>query len=167
MDIGFLRNHPLTFGLKAEQLQHLGGMLEGVELAPGDQILGEGIPAKGLFIFREGKLQVTQKAGGQKRRLAELEAPTVVGEVELASGGPSAATVTAVTTASGALLSADAFARLVDAGDPAVAKLLRNVARVLAQRLVATNKRLTTFVAPARQAEAAAAAGQVGHTWTP
>ena len=170
MDLAFLRNHPLTFGLKAEQLKHFGSLLEPVELAVGDEILGEGIPAKGLFLFRSGHLRVSQKGekgGPAARALAELEAPTVVGELELLSGSPGAATVVATTAASGALFSADAFARLVDAADPVVTKLLRNIARVLAQRLLATNKRVGTLLASTKQAELAALAGDVGHAWNP
>jgi CRP-like cAMP-binding protein len=169
MEIGFLRNHPLTFGLKAEQLRYLGTILESVELAPGDQILGEGVPAKGLFIFSDGKLVVTQRAerGGGSRALAELEAPTVVGEIELVTASPAGASVAAATVAKGALLTADAFGRLVEAGDPAVTKILRNIARVLAQRLLATNKRVGSLVASGKQAELAAMAGDLGHTWNP
>lgn len=165
MDIAFLRNHPLTLGLKAEQLQHLGTLVEPVELARGDEILGEGIPAKGLFICREGRLRVTQKTERGPRTLAELEGPTVVGEVELISGSPSAATVAAATSAQGALLTVDAFASLVEAGDPVVAKLLRNIARVLARRVVAMNQRVAAVVAPAKAAELASIEGDVRHSW--
>ena len=167
MEVGFLRNHPLTFGLKAEQLRHLGTILEPVELAPGDQVLGEGVPAKGLFLFSDGKLTVTQRERGGVRTLAELEAPTVVGEIELVTASPAGASVSAATPARGALLTADAFGKLLEAGDPAVTKILRNIARVLAQRLLATNKRVSTLVAAGKQAELAAIAGDVGHTWNP
>jgi CRP-like cAMP-binding protein len=168
MDIGFLRNHPLTLGMRADQLKHLGTLLEPLELALGDEALGEGLPAKGLFLLRDGKLEVTQKGdrGGLSRRLAELEAPTVVGEIELVTSSPSAATVKALTKATGALLTAEAFGRLVEEGDAVVAKLLRNIARVLAQRLLATNRRAVSLTAPGKQAELAAALS-LRHAWNP
>jgi CRP/FNR family transcriptional regulator, cyclic AMP receptor protein len=173
MDLGFLRNHPLTFGLKALQLKHLGSLLAPVDLAAGDEILGEGIPAKGLFLLRSGHLRVTQK-NGQKtesgttaRVLAELDAPTVVGEIELIAGSPSAATVTCTTAGSGALLSIEAFAELVDAGDAAVSKLLRNIARVLAQRLLTTNKQVMSLVPTAKQTALATLESDVRHAWNP
>ncbi len=149
MDFGFLRSHPLTFGLQASQLKHLSTLLQEVRAQTGEQLLREGVPTRGLLIVAEGKLRISHKtAGGDAGTLAELEAPTVIGEMELVSGQPSAATVTANTDVLAYLLTHDAFAELVEAGDAAVSKLIRNIARVLVLRIQETNKRLLARAEP-------------------
>ncbi len=149
MDIAFLRNHPLTFGLQSAQLKQLGELLEEVSVAPGERLLGEGLPVRGLFLLKDGRLRIAIKGkDGQPRTVAELDAPTVVGEMELMSGNPSAASVVAETPVSGYLLPVEAYTGLIEKGDPALSKLTRNIARVLVLRLEETNRRVVGLVEP-------------------
>ena len=118
-------------------------LLAGTELLAveaGSTIIHESAVSEGLYFLFEGKVEVKRKrANGETTRLAVVEAPSLFGELSLVVGGPSTATVSALTECRLRLLrKSDFHARLVD-GDLAAYKLLGAVAEVLARRVLLLN----------------------------
>ena len=137
MDIGFFRRHSLTRGLSQQELTRLDTLVEPRSFAAGEKIFIEGAATYGLFLLQEGSVSVSREG----TVITTLEAPTVLGEVELVASEPAAATVVAATDVRAYILTHDAFERLVDEGDSVVSKLMRNMARVMARRLIDNNER--------------------------
>ena len=136
------------------------GLLEGTELLasePGSVVIHEGADCDGIYFFLEGKAEVKRRRpDGETARLALVEAPSLLGELSLVVGGPSTATVTALTDCRLRLLrKRDFHARLVE-GDLGAYKLLGAVAEVLARRVLRLNDtslELTERAQPAAQVQ--------------
>ncbi len=142
MDLAFFRQHILTRGLSSAQIQKLTSRLQEHRLEPGEALFVEGAEARGLFLVKEGTVRVSK--GGNE--IVSLTAPTVLGELELISHAVSAAQVEASTQVLAYLLPRDAFDTLIDDGDAVVAKMMRNIARVVIKRLTETNDRLVSLM---------------------
>lgn len=142
MDLAFFRQHSLTRGLSSAQIQNLTSRLAELRLEPGDTLLVEGAEARGLFLVKEGTVRVSKG----EVEIATLDAPTVLGELELISHDVSSARVEATTPVLAYLLPRDAFDGMIDEGDAIVSKIMRNIARVVIRRLAATNTRLVSLM---------------------
>ena len=133
-----LRDNPALAGLNDTQIENLAAAATAIELKAGATVVREGEPNDDLFLFGAGRFRV--EAGGQK--LAVLEAPCVIGEMELLTGGAPAATVTAMDACTGHRLAyADLRHRIAD-GDLASLRLVYNVAVVVARRLTVLDERV-------------------------
>ena len=150
MPIDVFNDHPLVHGLTDEERARVAGALERVEHMGGEHLCMQGTPAPGLLLVSAGTLVVTQKghAGGEDLTICELEAPTVVGEMELLTGRASVCSVVARQAAVGFLLPPQAFRLMMQQGDEAAAKLIRNIAQVLVTRLIESNRRYLAEVDP-------------------
>lgn len=138
----------LTKGLTRAERERLSSSLKAEEFPSGADLCVEGALPRGLIFVRNGRVSITKRSsGGIAQAVANLEAPTVVGELELVSNGPCKATVTADGTVTADVLSPDDFDRLVVEGDSAVAKLLRNIARIMVRRLDKANARIADMMA--------------------
>jgi CRP-like cAMP-binding protein len=94
------------------------------DVAPGTDIIRQGDPGAGLFVVLSGEVEVVHTgAGGARTPLATLHAHDVVGEMALVSGGPTTATVTAVTMSTVLFLAREYVARIM-AGVPEVRQYL-------------------------------------------
>jgi small-conductance mechanosensitive channel/CRP-like cAMP-binding protein len=82
---------PLT---DAERRTLAGEMHPGV-FVRGEILFRQGEPADSLFVLARGRLAVYDERGGERRRLATLDAPAYVGEMGLLTGQPRGATVAA------------------------------------------------------------------------
>ena len=104
---------------------------------PGQTVVDGGEADRSLYIVVEGELEATVPEGrrGRSRRVASIEAGTVIGEVSFFDGRPRSAAVRAVTEARLLRLSHDAFEALA-AKEPALGRaILFDIGRVLALRL--------------------------------
>ncbi|MBI5507593.1 MAG: cyclic nucleotide-binding domain-containing protein [Deltaproteobacteria bacterium] len=146
MDVGFFRTHALTKGLTGAELERFNNVVTKMPVKAGERLCVEGASAPGLFLIRDGSVKVTKKSGKSERTLAELQGPTVLGELELLSGRPCFATVVALSDAEAYLLSVEAFERLVNAGDAVASKISRNIGRVVIDRLAETNVKLVSLM---------------------
>ncbi|HKU38201.1 MAG TPA: cyclic nucleotide-binding domain-containing protein [Polyangiales bacterium] len=83
-----------------------------VEAAPGDVLIREGDPGRGLFVVLRGEVEVTR----EDAELARLGPSEVFGEISLLTSEPATATVRAATPGTSVLfLSRDYFERLLQA----------------------------------------------------
>jgi CRP-like cAMP-binding protein len=148
MDVSFFRSHPLTKGLTGPEIDRLRGLLEEARYRAGESLFHEGAAANGLVLVTEGAVRVSKKdPAGTDRDLVVLEAPTVLGELELISTGPCHASATATAPVRALVLTAEAFERLVNEGDAVASKIIRNIARVVIRRLGESNARMVALFA--------------------
>ena len=103
---------------------------------PGDVVVTVGALDQSLYLVLEGQLEVLAEHGRRRyRRIALVDAGSVIGELSFFDGGARSALVRAVTPAVLAELSPAEFDSLAVA-DPALARrLLFDLGRILAQRL--------------------------------
>ncbi len=128
-----LSTSPLFQPFSPEQRAQLLARFQGVQYEPGAVILPEGLPGPGLFIVLMGTVEVSSQTGGTHVPLARLHSSDVFGEMSLLGGGPTSATVVAVTPATTLFLQKDDFLALVE-GIPG---LLAHFATLANQRAAA------------------------------
>lgn len=143
-----------TAGSPEDQLAFLTGATEAewaalraqcqqLSAAAGQTVIPEGAEDRALYIVVDGSLEVTAPLGrrGGERRLAVIEAGTVIGEVSFFDGRPRSASVRATTDATLLRLGYDGFEALA-AKEPALGRrILLDIGRVLATRLRRIEKR--------------------------
>jgi CRP-like cAMP-binding protein len=98
------------------------------DVAPGADIIRQGDPGTGLFVVLTGEVEVVHTSdGGTRTPLATLRTHDVFGEMALLRGGPTTATVTAVTMTTVLFLAREYVARII-AGVPDVRQYLEALA---------------------------------------
>ncbi len=148
MQTSFFRTHPLTKGLSSAEIERLRGLLHEERFAAGELLCREGATSRGLLLLAEGAVRITKRdPSGAERDLAIVEAPSVLGELELLSGRPSLASAVAAGAGRSLLLSTASFEELLNNGDPVAAKMTRNIARVVIDRLAETSSRVAALFA--------------------
>lgn len=143
-----LRETSIFRGLSDTEIKALLVGAERKEIAGGAAIFKEGDEVSGLYIIESGKV-IVQKSipGGKQHDLATLEAKHVFGEMGLLVGGRArTASVTALEPAVLWHIPRPRFGQLIEQGGPAIAKVVLNMARILAYRLDALNKEMLRVV---------------------
>ncbi|MBC7794840.1 MAG: cyclic nucleotide-binding domain-containing protein [Clostridia bacterium] len=133
---------PYFEGISIDALVSLVDLMLPMTFNPGDVILreGSGVPST-LYIATSGKVAITKHSPqGEERRFAELDGPTMFGEIELFCEIPAVATATAMTRVSAFGLTRETYDRLFAAGHPALMRFTFNVARVACHRLAITDE---------------------------
>jgi CRP-like cAMP-binding protein len=133
--IELLRNVSLFAGCSAKELAHVAALVDEVDVPNGAALVKEGQPGGECFVVAEGKAKATVKG----RKIAEYGPGAFFGELALLDHGPRSATVTAETAMHLLVLDPHSFAELIS-DVPSVA---RKLLRTLAERLRATEKRVT------------------------
>jgi hypothetical protein len=136
MDPAVVRTAPLLQGLtrwEARKVVVL-GRLDAV--AAGENVLMKGERGTEMYMVVSGRVRVSDRLlDGTEKVLARLEPGAVFGEMALVSQEPRSASVVAETPAEVLRLDHEAFERIRRRFPFTGAKLLRNLARVLALRL--------------------------------
>jgi len=112
----------------------------------GVTVVQEGDEGTAMYLLVEGKVSVVKSLqGGDTTQLAELDAPTVFGEMSLIDHAPRSASV--ITLMESVLFQVDlaSFNKLRDSFRPAAFKVLRAIAPTLCQRLRQVNDRIGQF----------------------
>lgn len=110
---------------------------EVLHLRPRQVVIGDGDSDRSLYVIIEGALEATVPHGrrGRERRVATMEAGSVIGEVAFFDGQPRSAAVRAVDDAKVLRLTYEAF-EILAAKEPALGKaILLDLGHVLATRL--------------------------------
>lgn len=131
-------------GISIDALVSLVDLMEPEAFPKGTVILTEGqtVPSA-LFIATSGRVVITKRTGeGHERCLAEFDAPTLVGEVELFCQVAPVATVRAISPVSTFKLTRDTYDRLFEAHHAALLRFTHNVARVACHRLAIADEML-------------------------
>lgn len=151
-----LRSLPLFEGLAEEELGVVAGLVDDIEVEPGEVLTTEGEPGHESFIVVSGTAEVSIAGKG----IATLGAGALIGEMALLDGKPRSATVRAATPMHLLVVGADEFETLL--GQPTVAvRILRSVAQRLrdtdAASGAATRARAAIAGYPSRDQESALA----------
>ena len=124
-----LKRVPLFEGLSRKELVQLERVCEDLEVEPGKVLCKEGEIGHEFFVIVDGKVQVTRKA----RRVATLGNGDFLGEIALVTEMPRTATVTAETAVRFFVLASREFHAALDKNPGVERKVLRALARRLAE----------------------------------
>lgn len=140
-------------GLTFDEASLLAGAGKPLQLDADTVVFRAGEPAKGLFIFLRGTVDIVKQGqNGAEHVIATIEAPTVVGEMSLVTERAHSATMRTRTDCEFLLLGKSAFLELLREERLAAYKVLATIAEVLARRLQRMDEKvmaLSTQQAPA------------------
>ena len=126
-----LKGAPLFDSLSRKDLTQLARVAEDLEVEPGTVLCKEGEIGREFFVIVDGKVKVTRKG----RRIAMRGSPDFLGEIALLEELPRTATVTAETSVRLFVLTGKDFRYLLDENPDVERKVLRALARRLAEAL--------------------------------
>jgi glutaminase len=138
-----LSEQPLLAGLSGEELSELALLGTVRNYRPGEKIVTAGDPATSLFFLRSGVVHVTLPDGV---RLATLTAGMAFGEMALLEALRSA-DVVGDASASAVEISIPDFERFRDQHPKAGERIMRNLAQLLADRLIVANTKVNLLTA--------------------
>lgn len=134
---------PYFDGIDIDTLISLVDRMNPIRFPPGHTLFHEDQGNIGaLYIVTRGQVELTKRAPDGPMRLAALNAPTLLGEVELFTQVPAVATVTTLTDIDSFALSRQAFETLMAEHHPAMLRFTYNVARVACHRLAVADTML-------------------------
>jgi CRP-like cAMP-binding protein len=130
---------PLFEDITPAQMVELRSVSREQRFEPGEHIFREGAEDPYVYVLIEGLAEVTKNTsiGGEQMRVAQLGRGDVLGELKIVDPQPSSATVVAVTQVTAFVMDLDVFAEAPGLAEVR-ATLLRNVGRVLAEKLRTT-----------------------------
>ena len=141
-----LLSTPLGEQLGAAHCETLAGLMHEQTLEAGELLFAHGDAADALYVVTEGSLHAVLRGDDHNREedlvIAVLGPGGIVGELEIFTGGKRMATVTATEPSACLRLPGEVLRERTDASSPAVARLVDELARVLALRLAAVNEKL-------------------------
>jgi len=169
-DVEAYEQVPLFKGLTPIEIMRLLKSALDVQAKNGDQIVREGEPGDGFFVIAQGAFEVRKQRRRESRDpdaparpaaagaeasavLARLGKCSFFGEMSLVTYAPRAATVACVEDGRLKKFPTAVFEKLLEAGDLAAYKVIRNMGRILAERLARMGEK---FVAMNPEAPAAA-----------
>ena len=140
---------PYFEGISIDAVVSLVDLMEPVHFASQAIIMQEGdATPPHLYIATGGRVIVSKRNEHNiSRDLAELDSPTLVGEVELFCQIPPVSTIRAATAVSAFAFTRPTFDRLFAAQHPALMLFTFNVARVVSHRLAVSDEMLAGTLA--------------------
>ena len=139
-----LSEQPLLAGLAPGELTALAALGTTRTYRRGEKIVGAGEPATSLFFLNSGVVHVTLPDGA---RLATLTAGMAFGEMALLEPRRSA-DVLADASATAVEIGIPEFERFRDQHPKAGERIMRNLAQILADRLIVANTKVNLLTAP-------------------
>src|ERR1700761_9034294 len=133
-----LSEQPLLAGLTAAELSELDALATTRTYQQGERIVATGEPATSLFFLRSGVVHVTLPDGV---RLATLTAGMAFGEMALLEPKRSADVLADASATAVEITIAD-FERFRDQHPKAGERIMRNLAQILAERLIVANTKV-------------------------
>lgn len=137
---------PVFDSLDRHQIDELSSWLQRKEFGPRQTIFNEGDAPDGLYVLAKGTVEVVKQTAGCPLVVAQLEAPSVFGEMELLAhdDGRSAAVRTTSTIVTG-FLPAQVFDAKLRENNLAALHIAVNLGRIACQRLRTTTRKLATI----------------------
>jgi glutaminase len=142
-DVTEFSEQPLLAGLTSEELSALASLGTVRNYRAGEKIVAAGDPATSLFFLRSGVVHITLPDG---IRLATLTAGMAFGEMALLEPRRSA-DVLADASASAVEIPISGFERFRDQHPKAGERIMRNLAQLLADRLIVANTKVDLLTA--------------------
>lgn len=138
---------PLFRRLDPEERAELEELLEPAYFDAGEAIFEEGGPEEWLFVLTSGTVEVHKRVlPGRGQLLAEMDAPTVVGEMGLLTEPVAAASVVARTSIEAHGIKREEFLRMLDANSLAACKVVYEIGKTLAERMAKTDDSVSDII---------------------
>jgi len=146
-----LAQSELCRGLIENEIRTLHALSEELQAAAGQVLFREGDAGDALYLVISGEMEVLKGDGnGRDRQLATVGRGAVLGEMSLVqSGAPRSATVRAMGASSLLRLPAAKFQSLLGQDAVAALKVVRNLARVLSQRIAKLDQKVIKMLSEA------------------
>jgi|SRR5581483_11916190 len=136
LDPALVADTPILGGLPDHALSRLVDAARVVRLDTGEVVIREGEPPRGMFIVREGELEICKRGrNGNEFCLAVLRPGDCVGEMSLIDIQPRSATVRALRPSVLYVLDHAEIARLYQTDVQVYLMLVLNIAREISRRL--------------------------------
>lgn len=143
VDGEFLAQTALFGGLPERVLGCIAEVARVVHVVAGIQLFQEGEPALGMFVVRDGELEIFKRdRNGDEFRLAVLQRGDCLGEMSLIDIQPRSATVRALSDAVLYTVDRAEIARLYQRDIEVYTLLVLNIAREISRRLRKADQRL-------------------------
>ena len=127
---------PLFKDIPSLEIMRLLKIAQDVRARDGETIVRECEPGYGFFVIAKGEFEVRKKKGeGESTLLARLGECSFFGEMSLVTYAPRAATVVCIEEGRLKKFPTKAFEELLEAGDVTAYQVVRNMCRILAERL--------------------------------
>jgi CRP/FNR family cyclic AMP-dependent transcriptional regulator len=123
-----LKRAPLFEGLSRKELEHLAQLADDLEVPVGKVLTRQGDTGREFFVLMDGEVEVERDGQSLGRR----GAGDFIGEIALIEDIPRTATVTAATSVRLFVLTGQSFRSVVEAQPEVENKVLRTLARRLA-----------------------------------
>jgi CRP-like cAMP-binding protein len=117
-----------------------------VKLVPGQTLWTVDQPGDSLAVMLEGRCTLSRPSGDRHAVLGKLAPGALIGALTLLSPGPRAATLTADTDSTLAVLEGKAFRSIWRSGSPTAVQLQLVIARTLARELRNLDAQLSTLM---------------------
>ncbi len=138
---------PLFKRLDPDERAELEELLEPAYFDAGEAIFEEGGPEEWLFVLTSGAVEVhKQILPSRSQTLAEMAAPTVVGEMGLLTEPRAAASVVAKTSVEAHGIRREDFLRMLDANSIAACKVVYEIGCTLAERMAGTDHSISEIL---------------------
>ncbi len=134
---------PIFEGLSRGQLKQVQRILHARKYLKDETVFNESEPGAGLYIIESGRVAVfKQVEGGEPIKLAEFVQGNFFGELALIEEVPRSATATALEATELLAFPKPDLDRLIDRQPQLAVKILYNLSRLVAQRLIHTNENI-------------------------
>ena len=139
--VDLLDGLPIFEGLSRTQLKTVSRVLHERAYGEGEMVFNEREPGAGLYIIKSGRVAVTKHIeGGEPMLLAEFVAGNFFGELALIDEIPRSATATVVESGTLLAFPTPDLDRLVARQPQLAVLILKNLARLVARRLLQANR---------------------------
>ena len=133
---------------RPDELASVAATLAVVDLAPGQVLFEAGTQGRSMYFLHMGRVQIDRESTpGHIEVLAELEPPTIIGEMAVLDSMPRSARAVAMRPSVLWEMDEVRLGELADSGNPAAFKIMRWIARSLSDRLRRTNDKLIDIYA--------------------
>jgi len=145
----FIRNVPLFESLAREEVTILAKTMQRQQLPPGETLFEQWDRADCVFFVEHGSLDVLTKSGPEDyQSIAALGRGRSIGEMSLIDNFPRSATVRASVDTTVIRFTREAFEQLMGQNRNIGIKILKGLARLMAQNLRKTSSRLADNMLP-------------------
>jgi CRP-like cAMP-binding protein len=147
--VDFISNLPLFESLKLKEIEIVSNYVQRYELKEGQILFNQWDKAESVYFVEQGALAVLTKCGPDKyNEHATLGRGRSIGEMSLIDNFPRTATVRSKAETVLVLLTRNAFEELMAAHHELGIKIIKGLARLLAQNLRKTSSRLADNMLP-------------------
>ena len=138
----YLSSLPLFSELSLKELKDLYSITKTVKFEQGERIITQDTEGEGLFIIRDGQIDIIDERGDVPKHIVTLPSGVHVGEMSLVDDSKTSATVVARGNVLAFMIPKDDFNALLEKDDRIARKIYLVFIRTLSKRLRETNEKV-------------------------